>query len=79
MYVAAVSTSTPSPIAARNARTTRDGFAPDRPDNAAPEETSGDFAGRLRVGSARAVSAFDAATTSVDPVAQLVAISGRTP
>jgi len=39
----------------------RDGVAPDRPDNAAPDETSGAFAARFREGSATAVAAFEAA------------------
>lgn len=39
----------------------RDGVAPDRPDNAAPDETAGDFADRFRRGSAGAIAAFAAA------------------
>ena len=39
----------------------RDGAAPDRPDNAAPDETSGDYLGRFQTGAAQAVSAFAAA------------------
>jgi uncharacterized protein (TIGR03086 family) len=39
----------------------RDGVAPDRPDNAAPDETSGDYVGRFRDGAAGAVAAFDSA------------------
>jgi uncharacterized protein (TIGR03086 family) len=39
----------------------RDGVAPARPDNAAPDETSGDYVGRFREGAAGAVAAFDAA------------------
>ena len=36
----------------------RDGVAPDRPNNAAPDETGGDYVGRFRDGSAKAVTAF---------------------
>jgi uncharacterized protein (TIGR03086 family) len=39
----------------------RDGVAPDRPDNAGPDETGGDFATRFAEGSAGAVGAFGAA------------------
>jgi uncharacterized protein (TIGR03086 family) len=39
----------------------RDGVAPDRPDNAAPDETDGDYVARFREGSAKAVAAFAAA------------------
>jgi uncharacterized protein (TIGR03086 family) len=39
----------------------RDGIAPDRPENAAPDETSGDFLGRFRAGAIDAVSAFETA------------------
>jgi uncharacterized protein (TIGR03086 family) len=39
----------------------RDGVAPDRPNNAAPDETEGDYVARYRVGSARAVAAFESA------------------
>jgi len=39
----------------------RDGVAPDRPDNAAPDETGGDYLERYRDGSAKAVSAFETA------------------
>jgi uncharacterized protein (TIGR03086 family) len=42
----------------------RDGVAPDRPDNAAPDETGGDFVSRFAAGSAKAVSAFEAAWES---------------
>ena len=42
----------------------RDGVAPDRPDNAAPDETTGDFAERFRLGSAGAVAAFEVAMES---------------
>ena len=37
----------------------RDGIAPDRPDNAAPDESGGDYLGRFRTGSAGAVAAFE--------------------
>ena len=39
----------------------RDGVAPDRPNNAQPDETGGDYVGRFRDGSERAVTAFGAA------------------
>src|SRR5689334_25003258 len=39
----------------------RDGAAPDRPDNAAPDETGGAFAERFCEGSTKAVAAFEAA------------------
>lgn len=39
----------------------RGGVAPDRPDNASPDETEGDYLGRFREGSAKAVAAFEAA------------------
>ena len=39
----------------------RDGVAPDRPDNASPDETGGAFAERFREGSAKAVTVFEAA------------------
>ena len=39
----------------------RDGVAPERPNNAAPDETGGDYVGRFREGSSRAVSAFASA------------------
>jgi uncharacterized protein (TIGR03086 family) len=39
----------------------RDGVAPDRPDNAAPDEASGDYLARFQEGAARAVAAFSAA------------------
>jgi uncharacterized protein (TIGR03086 family) len=39
----------------------RDGVAPDRPDNTAPDETAGDYVARFSEGSARAVTAFEAA------------------
>jgi len=39
----------------------RDGVAPDRPDNASPDETSGGYAERFRAGSTNAVAAFDSA------------------
>jgi uncharacterized protein (TIGR03086 family) len=39
----------------------RDGVAPDRPNNAAPDETAADFAELFRQGSTRAVAAFVAA------------------
>jgi len=39
----------------------RDGVAPDRPDNASPDETGGAYAGRFREGSTKAVAAFEAA------------------
>ncbi len=39
----------------------RNGVAPDRPNNAAPDETGGDYLGRFRDGSAKALSAFEAA------------------
>jgi uncharacterized protein (TIGR03086 family) len=37
------------------------GVAPDRPNNAAPDETPGDYHSRFREGSSRAVAAFEAA------------------
>ena len=40
----------------------RDGIAPDRPDNAAPDESGGDYLGRFQEGAARAVAAFETAT-----------------
>jgi uncharacterized protein (TIGR03086 family) len=46
----------------------RDGVAPDRPDNAKPDETGGDFVDRFRDGSDRAVAAFDLA---IDTTLQL--------
>jgi len=39
----------------------RDGVAPDRPDNAAPDAAAGDYLVRFREGSAKAVAAFEAA------------------
>ena len=39
----------------------RDGVAPDRPNNAAPDETASDYVGRFGEGSASAVAAFGAA------------------
>jgi len=39
----------------------RDGTAPDRPDNAAPDETTGDYMARFHQGSAAAVAAFEPA------------------
>jgi uncharacterized protein (TIGR03086 family) len=39
----------------------RDGVAPDRPNNAKPDESSGDYLGRFQEGSANAVAAFGAA------------------
>jgi len=39
----------------------RDGVAPDRPDNAAPDETVGDYVERFREGATAAVGAFEAA------------------
>jgi uncharacterized protein (TIGR03086 family) len=39
----------------------RDGTAPDRPDNAAPDETNGDYLARFQEGSTGAVAAFEAA------------------
>jgi len=39
----------------------RDGVAPDRPNNAAPDETAGDYVARFTEGSAKAVAAFAAA------------------
>jgi uncharacterized protein (TIGR03086 family) len=39
----------------------RDGVAPDRPDNTAPDESGGDYVSRFSEGSAGAVAAFDAA------------------
>jgi uncharacterized protein (TIGR03086 family) len=39
----------------------RDGVAPDRPDNKAPDETGGDYLGRFTQGAAGAFAAFDAA------------------
>src|SRR5262245_41319443 len=39
----------------------RDGVAPDRPDNASPDEAAGAYAERFREGSTRAVAAFAAA------------------
>jgi uncharacterized protein (TIGR03086 family) len=39
----------------------RDGVAPDRPNNAAPDETAGDYLRRFTQGAAAAVAAFDAA------------------
>jgi uncharacterized protein (TIGR03086 family) len=38
----------------------RDGVAPDRPDNAAPDVTGGDFLGTFTAGARRAVDAFSA-------------------
>ena len=37
----------------------RDGVAPDRPDNATPDETGGDYVSRFRAGSSGAVAAFE--------------------
>ena len=42
----------------------RDGVAPDRPNNAAPDETSGDYVARFAEGSANAVATFAAAMDS---------------
>jgi len=42
----------------------RDGVAPDRPNNAAPDETGGDHVERFGEGSAKAVAAFAAAMDS---------------
>src|SRR6185295_15382997 len=42
----------------------RDGVAPDRPNNAAPDETGGDYVERFGEGSAKAVAAFAAAMDS---------------
>jgi uncharacterized protein (TIGR03086 family) len=39
----------------------RDGVAPDRPDNAAPDESAGDYLGRFGEGSSKAVAAFHSA------------------
>lgn len=39
----------------------RDGVAPDRPDNAAPDITGGDYLANFREGSQRAVTAFEGA------------------
>jgi uncharacterized protein (TIGR03086 family) len=39
----------------------RDGIAPDRPNNAAPDETGGDYLGRFREGALHATSAFESA------------------
>ena len=39
----------------------RDGVAPERQNNAAPEETEGDYFARYRDGSAKAVAAFESA------------------
>lgn len=39
----------------------RDGVAPDRPNNAKPDETGGDYFSRFQEGSANAVAAFGAA------------------
>jgi uncharacterized protein (TIGR03086 family) len=39
----------------------RDGVAPERPDNAAPDESGGDYLERFRDGAAKAVAAFDTA------------------
>jgi uncharacterized protein (TIGR03086 family) len=39
----------------------RDGVAPDRPNNAAPDETGNDYVARFREGSAKAVAAFASA------------------
>jgi uncharacterized protein (TIGR03086 family) len=43
----------------------RDGVAPDRPSNIAPDETTGDYLARFQAGSAGAVAAFAAAGDSV--------------
>ena len=42
----------------------RDGVAPDRPDNATPDETGGDYVSRFREGSSGAVAAFATAMGS---------------
>jgi uncharacterized protein (TIGR03086 family) len=39
----------------------RDGVAPDRPDNARPDETKADYVARFQEGSAMAVAAFESA------------------
>jgi len=39
----------------------REGVAPDRPNNAAPDETGGDYVERFRNSSAQAVAAFESA------------------
>jgi uncharacterized protein (TIGR03086 family) len=44
---------------------TRDGVAPDRPNNAAPDETGGDYIVRFGEGSAKAVAGFASAKDSV--------------
>jgi uncharacterized protein (TIGR03086 family) len=53
----------------------RDGEAPERPDNAGPDQTGGDYVKSFRDGSAKAVAAFDAAgdKTVTLPFAQLPA------
>jgi len=51
----------------------RDGVAPDRPNNAAPGETDGDYVARFREGSDRAAAAFGSAMekTLTLPFAQM--------
>lgn len=44
---------------------TLNGVAPERPDNAGPDETSGDYVARFRAGSTRAVAGFASAGDKV--------------